>query len=583
MIPLLERRRLLHAAARVEQEAARLSELAAADFAIALEEARAPWRRGRSRAETVLPFLAESARRSLGLTPRPPQLAAALAMAAGRVAWLPAGAGKSLALALAAALHAWAGRPCRVACVSPWPARRDALALAPFYAACGLKSLLLEDREEAGPEEETADVMYAAARLWLARGLRDQLLRGGADDALRLRLRGVATAAPRALLLDDADLTLIEEAVSPLVISAPGQDELLAEAISVARRLADELEEGRDYRHERTRREIHFSEAGRQQLETWSERLPGLWREPERCHDLFRQALGARDLVQPGRHYRVEEGRLVVLDEGIGRLLLSRGWNQGLLQALEARAGLAVSPLNRTLARLSHAGFLRRHAVAAGCGRGHGGAGVLLRRDYGLTCLSLERAAPARFSVRHIHPDREAKFAALAQRARTLAAAGEAALLLFRRQGDLEEMARRLPEAAMYQPEQPAPPAAIALILAQNLRGVAPPGGRLLLLAEPHDLAHADLRLCAGAATEGFLALDDEALQQHLPRLSALAARRGWLLLGTPLLTLAQFLAARTARKQGKLLRRREAQVRQQLAFTGAQDMDLGVHARAKP
>lgn len=616
--PVLLRRRLRREAVWAEAEAARLRGLDTEAFAASLAAVRAALRLGRAaregRSDGVRRGLAHAAAiatRTLALVPRAEQLQAALAMHQGKVAWLPADAGKSLAIALAAILHAWRGHPCRVATVGTYLARRDSERLRPLFAGCGLSLTCVTEETAADPDARpyAADVVYAAARQVLADSLREQVLRGAVDDPLRARLRGMAAGGgaepPRgraALLVDDADLVLIDDAGSPLVISAPGDNPMLLDAVRAAREAVAALQEGRDYRLIPGRRDIAFSAAGETCLEALGERLPGIWRDMERRDDLMRQAIGVRDLLENGRHYRVAEGKLVILDDGIGRLLATRGWTQGLVQAIEAREGIDLSPPCRTLARMSYPGFIRRQAFVGGIGRGYPGAGAILREGYGLTSLRLAAAGSAPLLPMRSFPEREAKLDALAASAASLHGDRRPLLIVTRRAGDGEAVARRLAADSITCAALDAraldetalaglaEPGRITLAQSAALQGVGLPvaarGKLTVLLAEAHDLAHADRRV-AGLAASGaslFIALDDELPRQYFPQASAWLRARAHSPRATHILIrLAQWLAVRAQRKQGKLLVRRDAMLNQQLAFTGEQDIDLGIYAFGNP
>ncbi|MDO9225378.1 MAG: hypothetical protein Q8M09_14040 [Pseudomonadota bacterium] len=615
--PALQRRRLRLEAARVEAETARLHDLAASNFAASMAAVRAALRLGRDASGEIptvtwaLAHTAVVAAQTLGFSVRAEQLQAALAIYRGQVCWLPAGAGKSLALALAAVLHAWGGHPCRVATATVYLARRDSERLRPLFAGCGLSLRCVTEETSVSPEEPApaADVIYAGARQLLVDGLREQVLRGAVDDPLRMRLRGLAgtgggarAAFQVAVLVDDADLVLIDDAGSPLVISAPGDNPLLLEALIAARELVDQLRADEDYRYLATTRDIEFSAAGQARLEDLGERLPGIWHESERRDDLIRQAIAVRDLLQAGRHYRLEEGKVVILDDGIGRALGGRGWTYGLLQAIEARAGVAFTPPTRTLARMSYPAFLRRHAFRGGIGRGRPGADAVLHEGYGLASLRLEVPGPPPLIEIRTFTEREEKLDALAETAARLHADQQPVLIVTRRGGDSEALFRRLSglstpcELLDARTLSDATVAGLAdpgrVFLAQSnvLHGVtleASVREKLnVLLAEPHDLAHADQRVAALSSGRAslFMAPDDELLCIHLPRASAWSRRMNHSPVALRvLLRLAQSLAARGARKQGKLLARRDAMLNQQLAFTGEQDIDLGIYAFGNP
>ncbi len=614
----LHRRRLRRKATMVEAEAARLRDLDATAFADSLAVTRTALRLGRAVAgelpSTVfaLAHVVVIAKRALALSPRSLQIQAALAMFQGRIVWMPADAGKALAIALAAVLHGWSGHPCRIAAASPYLARRDSERLRSLYAACGLDLACVTEVMASDPaallQAYAADVVYAGARQALADNLREQILRGAVDDPLRMRLRGLGAAGgsvpPRqiAMLVDDADLVLNDDAGTPLIISAPGDNPLLLDALRAAREVVAELQPGRDYRHVPARRDIQLSPDGCVRLEELGERLPGIWHEPDRRDDLIRQAIGVRDLLQNGRHYRVAEGKVIILDDGITRMLSVRGWSQGLIQAIEAREGLEFTMPARTLARMSYPVFFRRHAYLGGAGRGYKGIDALLHDAYRLDCLRLAEAEGVPAVQWHTYLDREEKLDALADLATRLRAARQPVLIVSRRMGDSEALSRRLAAVSVrcdvLDPRNInddilahlVEPGHVSVVQSSALQGVTlpQPAREALhcLVVEPHDLAHADHRV-AGLNSGGghfFLSLDDDLLLQHLPRASAwLRHRRDsrrWL---PKLVRLAQWLAMRAARKQGRLVIRRDAMLNQQLAFTGEQDIDLGIYALGNP
>jgi len=594
----------------------------------------------------ALALLATAAERAVHWRPHPPQIRAALAMHGGLLVDMPAGDGKTLAVALAAILHAWRGRPCHVATVNEYLARRDADLMRPLYARCGLSVAAATQSmqpEQAGEVYRT-DVLYATGKQLLADYLRDQIIVGGIDDPLRMHLRGLAADAGNrqplmrglyAVIVDDAETVLFDEATTPVVISAPSDNPMLVEAVRAARELVGHLQDGRDYRWLERRRDIEFTAAGEARLEQHGDLLPQLWRTPERRDDLVRQAIVVRDLLHPQRHYIIQQGRLSIVDDYIGRLLARPAWTQGLHQAIEVKEGLEPSPPSRVLARMSVSQFFLRY-------RQLGGIGVAVRALRGEAWRSLGRlclgpAAAATVSPHRCQPaifaDQAGKRAALVDTLYRLHQRGMPVLVSLRRVSDVESIAKQLAERQVkcqfFNPRQTtdvtetlngmARPGQISLTLNLDACGAdlpIPPAvdtmaalgvtepfgdspaspeladtpGLRVLQYELQELARQDRRILDLVGRRGqsglarqYLAIDDDLFQYHLPAwcrglLTRMAKNSPRLL---PRITLwlvryAQYRAQNLARRQRLTQPRREALLNQQLAFAGDRDMDVG-------
>jgi preprotein translocase subunit SecA len=413
----------------------------------------------------ALALLTELAERSLHWRPYPRQLMAALALHDGLLVSLAAGEGKTLAAALAAILHAWRGGPCHVACGNEYLAQRDAELMRPLFLRCGLSvaSVAQNMQPDQAIEAYRADVVYAAGKQFLADFLSDQIILGGIDDPMRLRLRGLAADAGdrqpamrglNAVIVDDAETVLFDEATTPVVISAPSDNPMLIDAVRAARELVGHLQAGRDYRVLESRRDIEFTAAGEAVLDSRSDLLPPLWRTPERRDDLLRQAIVVRDLLQPQRHYVVQQGRLTITDDYLGRLLARPAWTHGLHQAIEIKEGLEPTPPSRVLARMSVAQFFQRYHQL-------GGIGVALHavrdeawRTLGRLSLRLRLAArpgeaPAdstQLCPPAILPDHAGKLVAFSRALIGLHRCGLPTLVSLRRISDAEAIARLLAE-----------------------------------------------------------------------------------------------------------------------------------------
>ncbi|MCC2959745.1 hypothetical protein LK540_04780 [Massilia sp. IC2-278] len=543
--------------------------------------------------------------RAAGLgTPSVRQLAAALLMHAGRAvesgAMREAG-GAPLAVALAALLHVWSGRRCHLVRASDYLAGRDQARFAPLFALCGVSAAALEadlgETELARRYE--ADLVYATGR---------QLL----SDLLRARLAadGMAAAACRpaaeVALVDDLDAVLAEEAASPVVISAAGSAGVLDAATLAACALVEELEAGRDYHIEREPGwQVRFSAAGQARLELLALRLPVYWRHPQRRDDIVSCALLARDELGRERHYLVQEGRVLIADDGVLRRLAGRVWQFGMLQAVEAREGLPLSAPPRTVARTAVQSFLPRYRRLTGIGASLRGMRAELRDCYGLETVALSAHAELRPQRRYGYRDAAAKLDAFADAVGARQARGEALLVGAPRTADLAAVGRLLaarqigfaladgrePEADAATLAAAAEPGRVTLVIAAALRNgvqVEPEsepergperdadtgaGAQVHgMLFEHWDSARTDAAFFAWCASgEVFGAASDELLARALPEWLPLPvaglARAPWT--AAALFRLAQRNAARQASRYRASLALRERQMDEQLAFAG--------------
>ena len=525
-------------------------------------------------------------------TPSERQLTAALLMHAGCAvesgAMREAG-GAPLAVALAALLHAWSGRRCHLVRASDYLALRDCTRFAQLFALCGVSAAALEaDLGEAElARRYEADLVYATGR---------QLL----SDLLRARLAadGMAAAACRpaaeVALVDDLDAVLAEEAASPVVISAAGSAGVLDAATLAACALVEELEAGRDYHIERAPGwQVRFSAAGQARLEPLALRLPVYWRHPQRRDDILSSALLARDALQRERHYLVQEGRVLLADDGVLRLLAGRIWQFGMLQAVEAREGLPLSAPPRTVARTAVQSFLPRYRRLAGIGASLCGMRAELRDCYALETVALSVHAEARPQGRYGYRDAAAKLDAFADAVQARQARGEALLVGAPRTADLAAVGRLLaahnigfaladgrePEADAATLAAAAEPGKVTLVIASALRNGEPaqPDAEASvqvhgMLFEHWDSARTDAAFFAWCSSgEVFGAASDELLARALPEWLPLPvdrlARAPWT--AALLFRLAQRNAARQASRYRASLALRERQMDEQLAFAG--------------
>ncbi len=440
----------------------------------ALRERMAAWRyalrrdpdRGGGCIDDALAGVAEAARRSLGLAPYPVQLAGGLAMHHGHLAEMATGEGKTLTACLPAVLAAWSGRPCHLVTANDYLAARDAEIMAPVYAWCGVSvaSITDEDPQEVRPARYAADVVYITAKELLGDVLRDRLATGGGPDPTRLlldRWLGGEGAQPGAQLLlvrgidtaivDEADSILIDEAVTPLILSSRQDSRGIAEAAMVAAEVAASLIRDTDYRIAERQKAVTLRPGAVNRMAEAADRLPSLWRAAPRREELLRQALTARHFLKRDQHYVVQDGKVVLLDEFTGRMTPNRTLSAGLHQAIEAREGLEVTAPTEPLAQMSFQSFFRHFRRLSGMSGTASEAGDEFWHVYGLAVLPIPTNRKPRriIAAPRVFAEETAKWNAVVEEIERVHATGRPILVGTRSVDSSERLASRLRERGL--------------------------------------------------------------------------------------------------------------------------------------
>jgi len=582
------RARALQLRARLQRAGSRELELAAETFAL----------------------VREAATRTIGQRHFDVQLIGGWAMLNGMVAEMETGEGKTITATLTAATAALAGRAVHVITVNDYLAERDSQWMRPVYEALGLKVGCIRQGME--PEARRAayrcDVTYCSNKEIAFDYLRDRMVLGGKPrpiaskiDALaggsvaeRLLLRGLQFA-----IVDEADSVLVDEARTPLILSAQGrhsqEEELHREALALARQLDEgDFEVGEDG--------VEITDAGLDRLEALSESLAGVWRGPRRREQLVRQALSALHLFQRDRQYLVREGKVVIIDENTGRLMPDRSWERGLHQLIELKEGCEVTGRRETLARISYQRFFRRFVHLSGMtGTASEVAGELWA-VYRLRVATIPTHKPGR---RATLPDRvfgrsERKWREVVATVAALHAAGRPVLIGTRSVAASETLAEHLDAAKipyrLLNARQDRDEAEIIaqageagrITVATNMAGrgtdirlaagVAERGGLHVVATELNDSARIDRQLFGRCARQGdpgscqaILAIEEDLVASFFPLAADLLQRLGRLpvWLGRLVFRVAQWRAERAYSRARRDLLDLDDYLGDILAFSG--------------
>ncbi|MDW8381416.1 MAG: hypothetical protein RMN51_04825 [Verrucomicrobiota bacterium] len=564
----------------------------------ACEQFRRPARVQDSTLYAALAAVCTAAERTLGLRPFPEQILGALALYHGFLAEMATGEGKTLTAGLAAVLFGWTRRPCHVVTVNDYLAERDAAWMKPLFDLCGVTvgCVLASMDPEARRAAYACDVTYTTSKEVVADFLRDRLqLAACLGNPVRVRLqellqphrrkrpvqRGLHTA-----IIDEADSVLIDEAVTPLIISGSTQAAADEVVFHQAWAVASSLRAGVDYQVNPRRREVELLPPGQTAWEEAWTVHSALWRSPARRSQLLQQALVAREFFHRDVHYVVQEGRVVLVDEFTGRLMPHRRWRAGLHQLIEAKEGLPITPLDQTLARLSFQRYFRLYRHLCGMTGTALEAATEFWHVYRLPVLIVPRHRPC---IRIQYPDRvfadaPSKWSAVVDEIRYIHSTGRPLLIGTRSVAASEELARRLLQQGLsfqllnaVRHREEAGIVARAgqrgqITIATNMAGrgtdiklgpgVAALGGLHVIATERHESPRIDRQLFGRAGRQGdpgsaraFLSLEDELFRRFLP-----GYLRRWLAEAVRHQTPGAELAARVACKMAQQRAAREAQ-----------------------
>ncbi|MEM1423597.1 MAG: hypothetical protein AAGH64_06295 [Planctomycetota bacterium] len=357
----------------------------------------------------ALRVIRQLARRTLGLRMHPVQLEAGATLASGRLVELATGEGKTLVACVPAIVHAWRARGCHVLTTNDYLAERDRALNAPLFDALRITSACVTTRSTRDERRAAyrADVTYTTAREACADHLRDRLdARGARSLAGAIASascgsrreepvqRGLASA-----VVDEADGLLIDDAITPLVLSAQGDADAGRELHALARAAACGLKVGGHFALDRRSQDVTltargFAEAVRDR--SWPVGA-------NRAHELVVTALRAEHLFERGRAYIVADGRVVIVDPATGRPTPERTWRDGLHEAIEAKEGLEHAPRSQTLASLSFQRFFRRYERLCGMS---GTLASCARETHDVYGLPMTRLEPHRPVLRTRERDR---------------------------------------------------------------------------------------------------------------------------------------------------------------------------------
>jgi preprotein translocase subunit SecA len=167
-------------------------------------------------------------------------------------------------------------------------------------------------------------------------------------------------------IVDEADSVLIDEARTPLIISAESDEHYDPDIYQHALDIAGQLTEDKDFQILAGEHKLDLTGSGQRRVDAFEWPETELQTNAEQRRELVRQGLVALYLFDRDKHYLVQDGKVQIVDEYTGRLMADRSWEKGLHQLIELKEGCEVTHRKETKARISYQRFFRRYLGLAG-------------------------------------------------------------------------------------------------------------------------------------------------------------------------------------------------------------------------
>ncbi|RLC32499.1 preprotein translocase subunit SecA [Candidatus Woesebacteria bacterium] len=359
----------------------KIKKLKDSDFVKKTEELKKRLKKGEA-IENILPeafaLAREASWRAIGLRPYDVQLQAAIALFEGKVVEQKTGEGKTLSAVPALYLRALTGKGVHLVTVNDYLARRDAGWNAPAFEMLGfsvgvivqeMKSFVYDAKHEdkshgderlahlkPAPRKEAyeADITYGTNNEFGFDYLRDNMV----QSLEQMSQRGHYFA-----IVDEVDSVLVDEARTPLIISAPDAEP--TDKYYKFAGLVEKLNPDTDYSMDEKAKSATLTEHGITRVEKIL-KTPNLYEKDFESIHHIENALRAKTLFLRDKEYVVKDNKVTIVDEFTGRLMVGRRWSDGLHQAVEAKEGVVIQQESKTLATISFQNYFRMYDHLSG-------------------------------------------------------------------------------------------------------------------------------------------------------------------------------------------------------------------------
>src|SRR3989338_2549309 len=380
------------------------------------------------------------------------QLIGGIVLHEGKIAEMKTGEGKTLTATLAAYVNALQGKGVHIVTVNDYLAKRDMVWMGQIFNALGLSvacivhdaSYIYDPTYQANATDELRDTMggfkvqesflrpvtrkeaYAAD---ITYGTNNEFGFDYLRDNMAHDLSAKAQRGHNFAIVDEVDSILIDEARTPLIISAPDTES--SKWYLEFAKIIPGLKAQEDFEVDEKLRAVTLTDGGITKIEK-TLGVQDIYQEKgiTYLHHL-EQALKAQILFEKDKDYVVKDGQVIIVDEFTGRLLPGRRYSGGLHQALEAKERVMVQPESLTLASITFQNYFRMYKKLAGMTGTAATSAEEFSKVYNLDVVALPTNKPM---IRKDLPDRiyknqAAKFEAVVKEVKERYSKGQPVLI----------------------------------------------------------------------------------------------------------------------------------------------------------
>jgi len=319
----------------------------------------------------------EAAEREIGLRPYDEQLMAAICFHQGKIAEQKTGEGKTLSAVPALYLNALTGKGCHLVTVNDYLSRRDTGWNGPAFHLLGVSvGVIIHDKafvydpeftdnsvqdprlkhlkEVSRKEAYAVDITYGTNNEFGFDYLRDNMVQ---------KLDQMVQRGHHFSIVDEVDSILIDEARTPLIISAPDTEP--TQKYYQFSALVGSLSKETDFESDEKHKTVSLTEHGIKKIEK-KLGVDNLYEKDFDTIHHLEQALKAREHFHRDKDYVLKEKEVIIVDEFTGRLMFGRRYSEGLHQAIEAKEDVQIKQESKTLATISFQNYFRMYEKLAG-------------------------------------------------------------------------------------------------------------------------------------------------------------------------------------------------------------------------